>query len=347
MELFGFEITRKKDELRATEVKNAKSFVPPVDDDGTPVIQQQAGYISGGAYGAYVDMEGGIKNEAELIRRYRETSLVPECDSAIEDIVNECITSDISDRIVALDLRDVKLSDSIKKKIQDEFAHILSLMKFNQNSHEIFRKWYVDGRIYFHKVVDSKRPKLGIVDLRNIDPLKIKKVRNVEKGKDPKTKIERVEQVEEFYMFNDKGFDKTSATEGATVKIAPEAVSYTTSGLLDYSRNVVIGYLHKALKTANQLAMMEDALVIYRISRAPERRIFYIDVGNLPKAKAEQYLADVMHKYRNKLVYNAETGEIKDDRKHMSMLEDFWLPRREGGRGTEITTLPGGQNLAA
>ena len=346
MELFGFEITRKKDELRATEVKNAKSFVPPVDDDGTPVIQQQAGYISGGAYGAYVDMEGGIKNEAELIRRYRETSLVPECDSAIEDIVNECITSDISDRIVALDLRDVKLSDSIKKKIQAEFAHILSLMKFNQNSHEIFRKWYVDGRIYFHKVVDSKRPKLGIVDLRNIDPLKIKKVRNVEKGKAPKTKIERVEKVEEFYMFNDKGFDKTSATEGATVKIAPEAVSYTTSGLLDYSRNVVIGYLHKALKTANQLAMMEDALVIYRISRAPERRIFYIDVGNIPKAKAEQYLADVMHKYRNKLVYNAETGEIKDDRKHMSMLEDFWLPRREGGRGTEITTLPGGQNLA-
>ena len=346
MELFGFEITRKKDELRATEVKNAKSFVPPVDDDGTPVIQQQAGYISGGAYGAYVDMEGGIKNESELIRRYRETSLVPECDSAIEDIVNECITSDITDRIVALDLRDVKLSDSIKNKMQDEFGHILSIMKFNQNSHELFRKWYVDGRIYFHKVVDSKRPKLGIVDLRNIDPLKIKKVRNVEKDKDPKTKIERVSKIEEFYMFNDKGFDKSSATDGNVVKIAPEAVSYTTSGLLDYSRNVVIGYLHKALKTANQLAMMEDALVIYRISRAPERRIFYIDVGNLPKAKAEQYLADVMHKYRNKLVYNAETGEIKDDRKHMSMLEDFWLPRREGGRGTEITTLPGGQNLA-
>ena len=291
-------------------------------------------------------MEGGIKNEIGLITRYREISLIPECDSAIEDIVNECITSDSQDKIVSLDLRDVKLSDSIKTKIHDEFNHILALMKFNQNSHELFRKWYVDGRIYFHKVVDSKRPKLGIVDLRNIDPLKIKKVRNVEKGKDPKTKIERVEKVEEFYMFNDKGFDKTSATEGATVKIAPEAVSYTTSGLLDYSRNVVIGYLHKALKTANQLAMMEDALVIYRISRAPERRIFYIDVGNLPKAKAEQYLADVMHKYRNKLVYNAETGEIKDDRKHMSMLEDFWLPRREGGRGTEITTLPGGQNLA-
>ena len=346
MELFGFEITRKKDELRNTEAPNAKSFVPPVDDDGTPVIQQQAGYIAGGAYGAFVDMEGGIKNEAELIRRYRETSLVPECDSAIEDIVNECITSDVSDKIVTLDLRDVKLSDSIKNKIQDEFNLILSLMKFNQNSHEIFRKWYVDGRIYFHKVVDSKRPKLGIVDLRNIDPLKIKKVRNVEKEKDPKTKIERIKKVEEFYMFNDRGFDKSSASEGTTVKIAPEAVSYTTSGLLDYTKNVVIGYLHKALKTANQLSMMEDALVIYRISRAPERRIFYIDVGNLPKAKAEQYLADVMNKYRNKLVYNADTGEIKDDRKHMSMLEDFWLPRREGGRGTEITTLPGGQNLA-
>ena len=346
MELFGFEITRKKDELRVKETPNAKSFVPPVDDDGTPVIQQQAGYISGGAYGAYVDMEGGIKNEAELIRRYREVSLVPECDSAIEDIVNECITSDTSDKIVTLDLRDVKLSDSIKNKIHDEFNHILSIMKFNQNSHEIFRKWYVDGRIYFHKVVDSKRPKLGIVDLRNIDPLKIKKVRNVEKGKDPKTKIERVEKIEEFYVFNDKGFDKSSATDGNVVRIAPEAVSYTTSGLLDYSKNVVIGYLHKALKTANQLSMMEDALVIYRISRAPERRIFYIDVGNLPKAKAEQYLADVMNKYRNKLVYNADTGEIKDDRRHMSMLEDFWLPRREGGRGTEITTLPGGQNLA-
>ena len=346
MELFGFEISRKREELRAIEDKNQKSFVPPVDDDGTPVIEQQSGFISGAAYGSYVDMEGGIKNEAELIRRYRETSLVPECDSAIEDIVNECITSDTSDKIVSLDLRDVKLSDSIKNKIQEEFNHILSIMKFNQNSHELFRKWYVDGRIYFHKVVDSSRPKLGIVDLRNVDPIKIKKVRNIEKQKDPKTKVDRIKKIEEFYLFNDKGFDKSGASEGTTVKIAPEAVTYTTSGLLDYTKNVVIGYLHKALKTANQLSMMEDALVIYRISRAPERRIFYIDVGNLPKAKAEQYLADVMNRYKNKLVYNADTGEIKDDRKHMSMLEDFWLPRREGGRGTEITTLPGGQNLA-
>ena len=344
MEIFGFEISRKKDELRAVETPNASSFVPQVDDDGTPVISQQAGFIAGGAYGAYVDMEGGIKNEVELIRRYRETSLVPECDAAIEDIVNECITSDSADRIVTLDLRDLKLSDGIKKKIQDEFYTILSLMKFNQNSHEIFRKWYVDGRIYFHKVVDSKRLKQGIVDIRAIDPLKIKKVRNIEKDK--KNGVEIIKKIEEFYVFNDKGFDKTGANEGATVRIAPEAVTYTTSGLLDFNKNAVIGYMHKALKTANQLSMMEDALVIYRLSRAPERRIFYIDVGNLPKAKAEQYLADVMNKYRNKLIYNADTGEIKDDRKHISMLEDFWLPRREGGRGTEISTLPGGQNLA-
>jgi len=346
MEFLGFEISRKRDELRAKELPKAPSFVPPVDDDGTPVIQQQSGFVGGGAYGAYIDMEGGIKNEAELIRRYREVSLVPECDSAIEDIVNECITSDSSDRIVTLDLRDVKLSDSIKTKIQNEFYNILSMMKFNQNSHEIFRKWYVDGRVYFHKVVNAKNPKGGIVDLRNIDPIKIKKVRNIEKERDPKTKVERISKIEEFFVFNDKGFDKSSAAEGNTVRIAPEAVTYTTSGLLDYTKNVVIGYLHKALKTANQLSMMEDALVIYRISRAPERRIFYIDVGNLPKAKAEQYLADVMNKYRNKLIYNADTGEIKDDRKHMSMLEDFWLPRREGGRGTQIETLPGGQNLS-
>ena len=350
MEIFGFEITRKKDELRdTTDVGKQPSFVPPVDDDGTPVIETQpGGFITGGAYGAYIDMEGGIKNEVELIRRYRETSLIPECDSAIEDVINECITSDSSDRIVTLDLRDTKLSDSLKKKIQDEFSTILTLMKFNQNSHEIFRKWYVDGRIYFHKVVDKNNIKKGIVDIRPIDPLKIKKVRNVTKDRDPKTGIEQVKKVDEFFVFNDKGYDKTgtASAEGNTVKIAPEAITFTTSGLLDYTKNVGVGYLHKALKTANQLSMMEDALVIYRISRAPERRIFYIDVGNLPKSKAEQYLSDVMNRYRNKLVYNAQTGEIKDDRKHMSMLEDFWLPRREGGRGTEISTLPGGQNLS-
>jgi len=349
MEIFGFEITRKKDELREIDIekRSASSFVPPQIDDGTPVIQKSpGGFISGGAYGSYVDMEGNIKNEVQLIRRYRETSLVPECDAAIDDIVNECVVSDTQDRIVALDLQDVDLSESIKKKVQGEFKHILSLMKFNQNSHELFRKWYVDGRIYFHKVVDSKNPQRGIVDIRNVDPLKIKKVRNVEKEKDPKTKIDKIKRVEEFYVFNDKGFDRSGTNEGSTIRIAPEAICYTTSGMLDYTKNIVIGYLHKALKTSNQLAMMEDALVIYRISRAPERRIFYIDVGNLPKAKAEQYLAETMNKYRNKLVYNSDTGEIKDDRRHMSMLEDFWLPRREGGRGTEISTLPGGQNLA-
>ena len=320
MELFGFEITRKTETQQGKEKISAPSFVPPVEDDGTPVIQQQAGYVSGAAYGAYVDMEGGIKNEVDLIRRYREVSLIPECDSAIEDIVNECITSDVKDNIVSLDLSKVKLTASIKTKIQGEFDYLLHLMKFPQNSHELFRKWYVDGRIYFHKVVDKNNVKKGIVDLRNIDPLKIKKVRNVEKEKDAKTKIEKIKKVEEFFMFNDKGFNKTGTSDGTTMRIAPEAVTYTTSGLLDYSKNVVIGYLHKALKTANQLSMMEDALVIYRITRAPERRIYYIDVGNLPKAKAEQYLADVMNKYSNKLVYNAATGEIKDDRTHMSMM---------------------------
>ena len=241
MEIFGFEITRKQDELRSLEVSKAPSFVPPVEDDGTPVIQQQpGGFVSGGAYGSYIDMEGGIKNESTLISRYREISLIPECDSAIEDIVNECITADSSDKIVSLDLRDVKLSSGIKKKMGDEFYHILSMMKFNQNSHEIFRKWYVDGRIYFHKVVDGKRPKLGIVDLRNVDPLRIKKIRNVDKKKDPKTNIDVITKVEEFFLFNDKGFQDAYAKY---VEIAPEAVSYTTSGLLDYSKNVVIGYL--------------------------------------------------------------------------------------------------------
>ena len=276
MEIFGFEITRKKDELREIDVekRSAPSFVALTIDDGTPVIQQTAGgFISGGAYGSYVDMEGGIKNEISLIRRYRETSLVPECDAAIEDIVNECVVSDTEDRVVSIDPR-TDLSDSIQKNIHDEFRHILSLMKFNQNSHEIFRKWYVDGRIYFHKVVDSKQPQKGMVDIRNVDPLKIKKVRNVEKDKDRKG-VEKIKKVEEFYVFNDKGFDKSSATEGATLKIAPEAVSYTTSGMLDYNKNVVIGYLHKALKTANQLAMMEDALVIYRISRTRKKNILY------------------------------------------------------------------------
>lgn len=345
MEIFGFEINRKKDELRNTkDLQQAKSFVPPTDEDGTAVLEQQAGYITGGAVGAYLDMTGAIKSESELIKKYREIALVPECDSAVEDIVNECITTDVEDTIVDLDLNHVRISDSIKKKMHEEFQNILTMMKFHHHSHELFRKWYVDGRVYFHKVIDPKRPKAGIVDIRNIDPLKIKKVKHIEKEKDKKSGVDIIKKVEEFFVFNEKGVDSNSNSSTA-LKIAPEAITYTTSGLLDQSKNIVIGYLHKAIKSANQLAMMEDAMVIYRISRAPERRIFYIDVGNLPKNKAEQYLSETMNRYKNKLVYNAQTGEIKDDRRHMSMLEDFWLPRREGGRGTEITTLPGGQNL--
>ena len=345
MDILGFEITRKKNELRQGEDLQGKSFVPPSSEDGVAVLEQQSGYVAGGAVGAYIDMEGVIKSEVDLIRKYREIALIPECDSAIEDIVNECITSDIEDTVVDIDLSKTKLSESIKKKVHEEFQTILTTMKFNQNSHELFRKWYIDGRVYFHKVVDPQRPKKGIIDIRFIDPTKIKKIRNVEKEKDKRTGLEVIKSVEEFYAFNEKGIESNSNTSQA-VKIAPEAISYTTSGLLDQSRNIILGYLHKAIKTANQLSMMEDALVIYRISRAPERRIFYIDVGNLPKVKAEQYLNEVMTRYKNKLVYNAQTGELKDDRKHMSMLEDFWLPRREGGRGTQIETLPGGQNLS-
>lgn len=345
MEIFGFEISRKKEELRPNEDLLGKSFVPPAEQDGTSVIENQGGFVTGGAMGAYLDMSGSIKNESELIRKYREIALVPEVDSAIEDIINECVTSDVEDKVVDIDLSLVKASDAIKKTIHDEFDALLTLMKFNHQSHELFRKWYIDGRVYFHKVVDPKRPKAGIVDIRNIDPLKIKKIREVKKDKDPKTGFEIITGVEEYYIFNDKGVE-SNINSSQALKIAPEAVTYTTSGVLDQSKNLVIGYLHKAIKTANQLAMMEDALVIYRISRAPERRIFYIDVGNLPKVKAEQYLNEVMTRYKNKLVYNAQTGEIKDDRKHMSMMEDFWLPRREGGRGTQIETLPGGQNLS-
>jgi len=345
MDILGFEITRKKNELRQGEDLQGKSFVPPSSEDGVAVLEQQSGYVAGGAVGAYIDMEGVIKSEVDLIRKYREIALIPECDSAIEDIVNECITSDIDDTIVDIDLSKTKLSESIKNKVHEEFQTILTTMKFNQNSHELFRKWYIDGRIYFHKVVDPQRPKRGIIDIRFIDPTKIKKIRNIEKEKDKRTGLDVIKSVEEFYAFNEKGIESNSNT-GQAVRIAPEAISYTTSGLLDQSRNIILGYLHKAIKTANQLSMMEDALVIYRISRAPERRIFYIDVGNLPKVKAEQYLNEVMTRYKNKLVYNAQTGELKDDRKHMSMLEDFWLPRREGGRGTQIETLPGGQNLS-
>jgi hypothetical protein len=345
MELFGIEIKRKKgDEARI------QSFVPPQNDGSVIEIGKDKGMggfaSTGGVIGQFIDMEGGVKTEADLVGRYRTMALVPECDSAIEDIVNESLSSNDLDAPVAINLDRVNhFSDGIKDKIRTEFDGILELLGFRELSHDIYRKWYVDGRLYYHKLVDSKNTKKGIVGLRGIDPQKIRKVREVDKKKDERTGVEVIGEVKEYYIFNEQGFDKSGNNTGQTVRISPDAVTHVTSGLLDYNQKVVVGYLHKAMKSVNQLRMLEDALVIYRISRAPERRIFYIDVGNLPKARAEQYLKEVQTSYRNKLVYNADTGEVKDDRKHMNMLEDFWLPRREGGRGTEITTLPGGQNL--
>jgi len=346
MELFGLEIKRKKGD----EAQKLQSFVPPQNDGSIIEVGKDVGMggfaASGGVIGQFIDMEGGVKTEADLVKQYRAMSLVPECDSAIEDIINESISSNDLDAPVAINLDRVNhFSDGIKEKIRDEFDEVLELLGFRELSHDIFRKWYVDGRLYFHKMVDSKNQKKGIQGLRPIDPQKIRKIREVEKIKDEKTGVEIIGKSVEYFLFNDEGFDKTGNNTGQTVRISADAVTHVTSGLLDYNQKVVVGYLHKAMKSVNQLRMLEDALVIYRISRAPERRIFYIDVGNLPKARAEQYLKEVQTSYRNKLVYNADTGEIKDDRKHMNMLEDFWLPRREGGRGTEISTLPGGQNL--
>ena len=343
MEIFGFEIKRKGDE------EKAPSFVAPINDDGAQVLEVgQSGYSIGGGYaqGTYLDMEGGVKSEQDLILRYRQMSLIPEVDMAIDDIVQEAISSNDLDAQVGINLDATKFSDSIKSKIRDEFSEVLRLLRFNQTSSDVFRKWYVDGRMYFHLLVEPSNPKKGVVGLRMIDPLQIKKVREVIKKKNAKG-IEVIDKVKEYYTYNQGGFERNQmvGSNNQTLQISPDAIVYTTSGMMDASRRNIIGYMHKGLKAANQLKMMEDALVIYRISRAPERRIFYIDVGNLPKAKAEQYLADTMTRYKNKLVYNADTGEVRDDRKHMSMLEDFWLPRREGGRGTEITTLPGGQNL--
>ena len=345
MELFGIEIKRKK----GSETQ-AQSFVPPQNDGSVIEIGKDAGMggfaATGGVIGQFIDMEGGVKTEADLVNRYRAMALVPECDSAVEDIVNESLSSNDLDAPVAINLDRVNhFSDGIKTKIRAEFNEVLELLGFRELSHDIYRKWYVDGRIYFHKMVDAKNSKKGIQGLRAIDPQKIRKVREVEKKKDEKTGVELIKNTNEYYLFNDNGFDKSGNNTGQTVRISADAVTHVTSGLMDYNQKVVVGYMHKAMKSVNQLRMLEDALVIYRISRAPERRIFYIDVGNLPKARAEQYLKEVQTSYRNKLVYNADTGEVKDDRKHMNMLEDFWLPRREGGRGTEITTLPGGQNL--
>ena len=333
-ELFGFQITRANQ--KAKDGGTPQSFTVPTADDGTTTIS------AGGYFGSYLDMEGGAKNEEELIRRYREIAIYPEVDTAIDDIVNESIVADERDQSVSVSMDNLALSNKIKTKIRDEFDEILKLLQFEEKGHDIFKRWYIDGRVYYHKVIDPNKPRLGLTELRYIDPRKIRKVREIQKKKSNKG-VEMTQSVNEWYVYNEKGM--TSPNSNMGVKIAPDAISYCTSGVIDQNKNVVLSFLHKAIKPVNQLRMIEDAVVIYRIVRAPERRVFYIDVGNLPKIKAEQYLKDVMARYRNKLVYDASTGEMRDDRKHMSMLEDFWLPRREGGRGTEISTLPGGQNL--
>ena len=330
-EFFGFSITRKKDD--------AESFTLPSSDDGAVDI------ASGGFFSSVYDIEGRDKTQYDLIKRYRHISQQPECDSAIEDIVSEGIASNENDSPISLQLDGLKQSSNVKRRIKEEFDRVLQLMMFQEKGHDIFRRWYVDGRLFYHKVIDKKDPRKGITELRYIDPQKIKKVRETISGKpNPITGVEEKKKTEEFYIYNEKGI-ATGGTMDSGLKITKDSIAYCPSGLIDQNRGSVLSYLHKAIKPVNQLRMIEDSLVIYRISRAPERRIFYIDVGNLPKIKAEQYLKDVMNRYRNKLVYDASTGEIRDDRNHMSMLEDFWLPRREGGRGTEITTLPGGSNL--
>ena len=327
----------------------------------SPVPQNEADksdyYVSSGFYGQYVDIEGVFRNEYDLIKRYREMSLHPECDEAIEDIVNEAIVSDLRDSPVEIDLSNLSVGDNIKKTIRDEFKYIKDLLDFDSKSHEIFRNWYIDGRLYYHKVIDLDNPRDGIQELRYIDALKVKYVRQMKK-KDINTptlitpqdkKLAITPELDEYFEYNPTGgatksYSPTNGVQGS-IKIAKDAVTYCTSGLVDRNKHITLSWLHKGIKALNQLRMIEDSLVIYRLSRAPERRIFYIDVGNLPKVKAEQYLREVMNRYRSKLVYDANTGEVRDDKKFMSMLEDFWLPRREGGRGTEITTLPGGQNL--
>ncbi len=341
LKLFGFEISRVKNVKTKEQLP---SIVPPLDDDG-------AGYItaSGSHYGSFIDLSGDqAKDDKDLIKKYRVVAMHPEVDAAVEDIVNEVISGE--EKIIDLNLDNVQTSDSIKSQIKEEFDNISAMLDFQNYAHDIFRRYYVDGRIYHHLVIDPKKPQEGIQEIRPIDSLKIRKVKEIKKETDVASGANIIKKVNEYYIYSDdrSGYT-TNATGGsktqATVKISPDSISYITSGLVDSNRKKVISYLHKALKPINQLRMMEDALVIYRLSRAPERRIFYIDVGNLPRGKAEQYLKDIMSRYRNKLVYDANTGDLKNDQKHMSMLEDFWLPRREGGRGTEITTLPGGQNL--
>jgi len=347
--LFGFSI-----EDNEPLSKSTVSPVPPNNEDGVDH------YLTSGFFGSYVDIEGVFRTEFDLIKRYREMALHPEADSAIEDIVNEAVVSDTNDTPVEIELSNLNASDGIKKKIREEFKYILSLLDFDKKAHEIYRNWYIDGRLYYHKVIDLKNPQAGIQELRYIDAMKMRYVRQQKQKVDDKLRLANMNsdnpleyefpEIEEYFIYNPKAVYPTGSPSAMTggnkgIKMSKDSITYCTSGLVDRNKGTVLSYLHKAIKSLNQLRMIEDSLVIYRLSRAPERRIFYIDVGNLPKVKAEQYLRDVMTRYRNKLVYDASTGEIRDDKKFMSMLEDFWLPRREGGRGTEISTLPGGQNL--
>ena len=334
-QLFGFSLERAK------KVPKGPSFVQKDSLDGSQPI------AGGGYFGYSIDLDGTVRNDYDLITRYREMVLQPECDSAVDDVVNETICGNFDDVPVTVELSNLKVSEKIKKLIREEFDEILRLLDFENRSYEIFRRWYVDGRLFYHKVIDPKNPKGGLIDLRYIDPRKIRKVTEYEEKKPEQLRgldlnAQLTQRAASYFLYNPKGL-KNSTNQG--MKIAPDSVTYCHSGIQDLNKNMVLSHLHKAIKAVNQLRMIEDSLVIYRLSRAPERRIFYIDVGNLPKNKAEQYLREVMGRYRNKLVYDANTGEIKDDKKFMSMLGDFWLPRREGGRGTEITTLPGGQNL--
>jgi ribosomal protein L12E/L44/L45/RPP1/RPP2 len=341
IKLFGFTFGDK--DISQVQKPEKSSFTAPNStlDDGAVTITQNA------HFGTYVDLEGSVRNELELITRYREMSNHPECDMAINEIVNESITHDTDGSVVDIILENLKQPETIKKKIIEEFKTICKILNFNNMADDLFKRWYIDGRIYFHIIVDESKSKEGIQELRYIDPRKIRKVREIKKARDSKTNAEIIQSIAEYYMFNDRGTTTQSYTASVSpgLKISPDSIINVNSGLMDAKNTFVISYLHKAIKPLNQLRMVEDAVVIYRLSRAPERRVFYIDVGNLPKGKAEQYLHDVMVKYRNKIVYDSTTGELRDDRKHMSMLEDFWLPRREGGKGTEITTLPAGQNL--
>ena len=347
--LFGFSI---EDADEKSLPQSAVSPVPPNNEDGNDH------YLSSGFFGSYVDIEGVYRTEFELVRRYREMALHPECDSAIEDIISEALVSDTNDSPVDINLDNLNASDGIKKKVRDAFKFIKDLMDFDKKAHEIYRNWYVDGRLFYHKIIDLKNPQAGLQEIRYIDAMKMRYVRQQKKNKDDKYRVTNMTQdnpmeyefpqLEEYFIYNPK-MNYPVGSPGSMngdkgIKMAKDSITYVTSGLVDRNKGITLSYLHKAIKSLNQLRMIEDSLVIYRLSRAPERRIFYIDVGNLPKIKAEQYLRDVMMRYRNKLVYNADTGEIRDDKKYMAMLEDFWLPRREGGRGTEISTLPGGQN---